>query len=267
MAKSPISKFKLYELAVQSPNWQVDYLPQFHTWLIGKPPTLMREDFCGTGRISCEWVKRSPKNKAVGLDLDPEVLAYAKNVNQDALSASEKKRVTFIKQDVLKPTREKFDFIGAYNFSYFIFHERKQLLKYAKAACQSLKNHGTFFLEIAGGEGFKEACYESKTLQAPGIGKVEQVWEQHQYDPITQVSDFSIHFKLPGQLIINDAFTYHWRIWEIRELREILVDAGFKKTLVLWEKTDEKGKWQGEYLPAEAANHSQSFIAYVVGVK
>ena len=88
-----LSKHKLYELSVQSPNWQVDYLPQFHEWLTGKPARLMREDFCGTGKISCEWVKRHKKNRAVGLDLDDEVLNYANTINKSELTPLEQKRV------------------------------------------------------------------------------------------------------------------------------------------------------------------------------
>jgi SAM-dependent methyltransferase len=262
-----ISKYKLYELSVQSPNWQVDYLPQFHRWLTGRTPHLMREDFCGSGKISCEWVKRSKKNRAYGLDIDPEVLNYAKQVNQAELSKDEQSRVQFLKQTVLKPTKEKFDFIGAFNFSYFIFHERTEMLKYFRAAFQSLKSKGTLFLEVGGGSGFKEAHRESKKILIPNLGKVEQIWEQHQYDPITQVNDFSIHFKLPGNQWLNDAFTYHWRIWEIRELREILSDAGFKRTVVLWEQPDTNGEGSGEYLPSENAENPHSFVAYVVGVK
>ena len=263
----PISKYKLYELTVQSPNWQVDYLPQFHRWLIGSEPRLMREDFCGSGKISCEWVKRSKKNKAVGLDTDAAILKYANQENRSLLTQEEQSRVQFLKQNVLKPTRTKFDFIGAYNFSYFIFHERKELLRYAKAAFLSLKKKGTFFLEIGGGEGFKQAKQESKRITIQGYGKIEQVWEQHQYDPITEISDFSIHFKLPDGTWMNDAFTYHWRLWNIRELREVLMDAGFKKTVVLWEKSNEDGNGTGEYLPSEQADPVESYVAYVVGVK
>ncbi len=264
---NPISKHRLYEATVQSPNWQVDYLPQFHQWLVGAPPRLMREDFCGSARISCEWVKRHPKNQAMGLDLDPEVLKYAHDVNVAELSPSEQKRVELKKQNVLKPTTKKFDFIGAYNFSYFVFHERKELLKYARAAFLSLKKKGTLFLEIAGGEGFREELRESKRVNVPGVGKVEEIWEQHQYDPITQVNDFSIHFKLPDGTWMNDAFTYNWRLWDIRDLREVLMDAGFKKTVVLWEKGNESGEGTGEYLPSEQADPVHSFVAYVVGVK
>ncbi len=265
--KTPISKFKLYELSVQSPNWQVDYLPQFHQWLTGKDPLHFREDFCGSGRIACEWVKRSKKHKAVGIDLDREVLAYANDVNRAELKRDQQSRVQFLRQDVKKAMPAKFDMIGAFNFSYFGFHERKELLRYARAAFKSLKSKGTFFLEVAGGPGFIEPHREVKTISVPQLGKVTQVWEQHQFDPITSVNDYSIHFKLPDGEWLNDAFTYHWRVWSIRELREILKDAGFKESVVLWERPDEEGEGSGEYLPTENSELSHSYIAYVVGVK
>lgn len=262
--KTSISKFKLYEEAVQSPRWQVEYLPQFHTWLVGKPPVSMREDFCGTAGISCEWVKLSKKNRAVGIDLDPETLRYAKTVNMAKLSSEEKKRISLLKQNVLKPTKEKFDWIGAYNFSFYIFHERKRLLQYFKAVHASLNTKGTFFLEMTGGEGFRETTHEAKKFKVPGYGVVQSVWQQHQFDPISQLSNYSIHFKLPNGEWMNDAFTYHWRIWEIREVREVLEDAGFKQTLVLWENVDENAD---EYLPQENGDYRRDWLAYIVAVK
>lgn len=262
-----ISKFRLYEAAVQNPRWQVDYLPQFHRWLTGKEPRSMREDFCGSAAISCEWVKKSNKNQALGLDIDPEPLDYAKNVNRAALPEEAQKRLKILKQNVLKTTREKFDTIWAFNFSFFDFHERKDMLVYAKSVRQSLKKKGTFFLEVAGGEGFTETLQEKQMLQVPGVGSVRKIWEQHQYDSITQVCDYSLHFQLPEGKWLSDAFTYHWRIWGIRDLREVLQDAGFKKTVVLWESQDEKGRGQGEYLPTEEADSARSWVAYVVGVK
>jgi len=257
------SKFKLYEHTVQSPNWQVDYLPQFHRWLTGRTPRRFREDFCGSGKIACEWVKRSPQNRACGLDIDDEALDYAREVNRAALSPSQQKRMRFVRQNVLKPTNEKYDWIGAFNFSFFVFHERKEMLRYFRAAYRSLAKKGTIFLELAGGPGFKEPNAETHTASVPGVGRVTQIWEQHPYDPITQIGDFSIHFKLPGGVALNDAFTYHWRMWQIRDLREVLADAGFQKSVVLWEN-------DGEYLPTEEikeAENPHSWVAYVIGVK
>ena len=275
----PISKFRLYEETVQSPQWQVDYLPQFHEWLTGKPPLRFREDFCGTARISCEWVKRNPKHQAMGVDLDREVLEYAKTVNLKALTPHEKKQITLKRADVRRVTSQKsnqksdqkfdqkFDWIGAFNYSIFEFHERRDLLQYFKSARDSLANQGTLFLEVAGGDGFLATSIDQRKCKIPGFGTVTQVWEQHQYDPITGVNDYAIHFKLPGGKVMQNAFTYHWRIWSIREIREALLEAGFKKTLVLWEKEDEQGNPTGEYLPTENAGHPDFYVAYIVGVK
>ncbi len=259
MAKK-ISKFFLYEQSVQSPRWQVDYLPQFHTLWIGRAPRSFREDFCGSGIISCEWVKASKNNTAVGLDIDPAPLKYAKETNKKSLEDDEQKRIKFLKQNVLKPTSQKFDWIGAFNFSFFVFHAREELLRYAKSAYRSLNKKGTLFLELSGGKGFIKTGIEKQKLKIKGYGEVLQVWEQHQFDPISAVNDYSIHFKLPNGQWINEAFHYHWRIWTIAEVREILIEAGFSKTEVLWEQS-------GEFLPTEQAENVNSWVAYVVGVK
>ena len=261
------SKFFLYEKSVQCPNWQVDYLPQFCKWLTGREPRSFREDFCGSGKIACEWVLRNKKNRALGIDIDEEALRYANEVNRRSLPPEAQKRVRFLDQNVLKPTREKFDWIGAFNFSYFVFHTRKELLKYFKAAHASLEKKGTLFLEVAGGEGFLEPGVEEHRIKIPKLGDVKQIWESHQYDPITQVNDYSIHFQLPSGEWMNDAFRYHWRIWGIRDLREILLDAGFRHTVVLWEKTDRDGKGIGQYEVLEESDRPDSWVAYVVGVK
>ena len=98
-------------------------------------------------------------------------------------------------------------------------------------------------------------------------GIVTQAWEQHGFDPVTGVADYSIHFKTPDQKWMSDAFLYHWRIWGIRELRDALTDAGFKKSIVLWEKAESDGTPTGEYLPVEEAPDHEFFIAYLVAVK
>jgi SAM-dependent methyltransferase len=260
-------RFSLYEHTVQSPRWQVDYLPQFHTWLTGREPHLFREDFCGTARISYEWVKKSDANRALGIDLDPAALRYGSETHRAALQPEERKRMQLKRQDVRTPTRERFDWIGAFNFSCFEFHERKELLRYLRAAHDSLRSPGTLFLEIAGGPAFIEAGSEKRKFSVPGAGKGVQIWEQHQYDPVTQLNDYSIHFLLKDGRMIEEAFHYHWRIWGIRELREAIRDAGFKKSIVLWERTDEKGRGTGELLPVEEASLPDSYVCTLVALR
>jgi hypothetical protein len=256
-------KYRLYEASVQSPEWQVRNMPLFHEKLTGKKGLSMREDFCGTARISCAWAKKSPLHRAVGLDLDPEPLGFAKRNHLANLTPSVRERVKLLRQNVLKPTQEKFDMIGAHNFSFFTFHDRKTLLRYAKSAYTSLKRPGTFFLELAGGEGFVTPNSERETVKADGVGKATYIWEQHQYDSITALCDYSIHFVLPDGTVLNDAFTYHWRLWQIRELREILEEAGFKRTAVLWPN----GQDLSDYRLEENGEHCDVWLAYVIGVK
>jgi SAM-dependent methyltransferase len=261
------SRHLIYEHAVQSPRWQVDYLPQFHRLLTGKKALHFREDFCGSARISCEWVKKSALHTAVGLDLDPEVLEYARTVNLAALSRGQRERVQLLKRDVLRPPMGSFDWVGAFNFSFYAFHERATLLRYVKSVHRSLASSGTVFLEMAGGPGFVEPHSDSKTIQIPGVGRIKQVWEQHAFDPISAVCDYSIHFDLGKKGWMNDAFTYHWRIWTLREVREVLSEAGFERTVVRWEKPDARGEGSGEFEIREDAAPLHSWIAYVVGVK
>jgi SAM-dependent methyltransferase len=266
-AKLNPSPYLLYESSVQSPEWQVNYLPLVHKRFTGKAPIRFREDFCGSGKIACEWVKKSKKHEAIGIDLAPEPLRYAEEVNLASLTADQKRRVEFHQQDVRRVTPKKFDLIGAFNFSFFVFHERRDLLKYARSAFKSLNTSGTFFLELAGGDGFMETRQEKRVIPIPGIGRVQMIWEQHQYDPITAVNDFSIHFRLPDGEWLNDAFRYHWRLWGIRDLREILMEAGFKKTAVLWGELNSDEEETGEFLPQENADYQKAWIAYVVGIK
>jgi SAM-dependent methyltransferase len=212
-------------------------------------------------------VKLSPSHSATGLDIDREALAYAKVANLSALPREAQKRVSFLEQNVLKPTRSRFDWIGAFNFSFFVFHRRDELLRYARAARRSLNPKGTLFLELAGGPGFTESGFERKSVRLPGGKKINQVWETHPYDPVTAVGDYSIHFQLPNRQWLNDAFTYHWRIWGIREVREVLEEAGFRKTVVLWQTCDTRGRPSGEFLPSEAAEAQNSWVAYVIGCR
>lgn len=267
MKSSTNLKYTLYEEAVQCPKWHVEHFKKFHYHLTKKIPHHLREDFCGTAKISCEWVKADPKNSAVGLDLDPEPLEYAKTKNILSLGVKERGRVKVLKQNVLKTTTQKFDIIAACNFSFFIFHERERMIDYAKATLKSLKKNGTLMLEIAGGEGMVEKIKESKNFSIKNYGKCRYTWEQLDYDPIQHVSDYAIHFRLPNGQWKKNVFTYHWRLWTIREIREILLEAGFKKTKVFWEAADDKGDGTGDYVPTENGDHSHSWIAYVVGVK
>jgi SAM-dependent methyltransferase len=261
------SPLRLYELSVQSPKWQVEYLPKFHRHWFGKSPLRFREDFCGSGLIACEWIKHSEKHEAVGIDLSAECIRYANDVNRSSLTSTQQSRIEFRKQDVLRARGGAFDWIGAFNYSYFVFHERQLLLKYLRNAYHSLGAQGSLFLEIVGGPGFIQPDETKKVFRAPGFGKVTQIWEQHGLDPITQVADYAIHFQLPDGSWIADAFVYHWRIWSPREIRELLAEAGFQETFVLLEKTNSRGVGTGVLEVREESELTPTWVGYIVGLK
>lgn len=266
------NKFKLYECAVQSPEWQINVLPKIHQKIFRKFPKLLREDFCGSGLISCEWAKSSSSRYSIGVDLDEDVLEYAKEINLKSYQKSVFKRVQFLKKNVLEKSIPKSDFIGVFNYSFYIFHQRKELLKYFKNALHSLNKKGTLFLEMIGGEGFKEALIDEREFKVNQKKGFQLIWEQSQYDPITELNHYRIHFRNPKGEIIENAFHYHWRLWSIRQVCELLMEAGFSRTEVHWSLTDENGEDSGELLqceevPTQYSSEQSVWMAYVVGVK
>ncbi len=260
-------KYFLYENSVQSPDWHARHLPRYYRWLTGRTAKRLREDFCGTSRISMEWVRGGKDRVATGLDLDPEPLSYFDRVHKPTLTPDEQDRIRHCRKDVLVPTRDKHDLIAACNFSFFVFEERATLLKYFRAARASLVPKGALFLEMAGGEGMQEWLEEERVFRAPGVGKVRYVWDQMDYDAISGMNDYAIHFQLPNRRWIRNAFEYHWRLWGIREVREVLREAGFRKTQVFWEVADSSGRGTGEYAPMERGDPAHAWIAYVAAVK
>lgn len=260
-------KYFLYERSVQSPEWHVRHFPRYHEWMTGRKPKRLREDFCGTSRISMEWVRSGEDRTATGLDLDPEPLSYFRRVHLPELAPGERRRIRHARKNVLAPTREKYDLIAACNFSFFVFQERATLVKYFRAARASLAPKGSLFLEMAGGEGMQEWMQEERKFTAPGIGRVRYVWDQMDYDAISGMNDYAIHFQLPNRRWIRHAFEYRWRLWGIREVREALAEAGFRKTHVFWEVADAAGGGTGEYAPMEKGDPAHAWIAYVAAVK
>lgn len=259
-------KYAYYQHAVQSPEDHVSIFDRMFHDLRGRQALSLREDFCGTFLISCEWVKSHPQRIALGIDLDPEPLGYGVSRHYQKLTPHQKKRVDWKQQNVMTVSKEKVDVIGAGNFSFFVFKEREQLLRYFRAALKSLKKDGILALELAGGAGFIKSGREQRTYRGKGLGKYTYYWDQKDFDPITHHGSYAIHFKARG-VMHKDCFTYDWRIWTIPELKDALIDAGFKEAHVYWEQADEKGEGTGEFLRSTQGENDFAWIAFVVGTK
>src|SRR3990172_3439616 len=124
-------KYELYIKPVQDVGNERDFINQKFRELRGRKPLVLREDFCGTGALTCFWARQGPKHRAVGVDLDPEPLEYGAR-HLDRLSPAERKRVSFLKMNVLKASRVRADVVVALNFSYFVLKSRRYLVNYFK---------------------------------------------------------------------------------------------------------------------------------------
>ena len=69
---------ELYEQSVQNVEHEVEFLRDTFTERTGRIAKTLREDFCGTASLACEWVKQGPEYSAVGVDINPSVLEWGR---------------------------------------------------------------------------------------------------------------------------------------------------------------------------------------------
>lgn len=254
-------KHRLYELSVQTPEAEIDFvLRQFHR-LRGRRPTRLREDFCGTAAAACEFVRRSPSNHAIGIDLCADTLAWGRRHNIARLKPEAARRITLLRRDVRSPgpRASGVDAVLAMNFSYWVFKARPQLREYFSGVRRSLRSDGLFFMDCWGGyESMKE---QKERRRAPGF---TYVWEQASYDPVSADITCHIHFEFKDGTAMRRAFTYHWRLWTVPEIRELLAEAGFKRSRFYAEGDDGKGSGSGVFREAARHDADASFIAYII---
>ncbi|MBW2272613.1 MAG: class I SAM-dependent methyltransferase [Deltaproteobacteria bacterium] len=256
-------KYALYEAAVQEPADEVRLIQRVFKRHHGRPARLLREDFCGTAALSCAWVRSHHENLAWGIDIDPEPLEWSRSHNVSALGPRRADRLTLVEGDVLDARHRRVDVTAAYNFSYLVFRERPQLLRYFRKVHSGLARAGLFMMDLYGGPDAQAALSERSEIEG-----FDYVWEQARFDPVHQRALNYIHFEFPDGSSLERAFTYDWRLWGLPELRDLLHEAGFRRTEVLWEGCDpgsEEGN--GVYRPVESADDDPAWIVYLVAVK
>lgn len=250
----------LYQESVQSPDVHFGFFDRVYRQRNGRLPASLKEDFCGTALLASEWVERRRTNTAVGVDLDAPTLAWGRKHNLSRLSDEERSRVTLLRDNVLDVTRPKVDLIVALNFSYFIFLTRDELRTYFEAARRSLGPGGLFIGDIFGGWDAQKPMTE-KTRYAG----FKYIWQLDYFDPVTNFARFHIHFKFNDRGGIRRAFTYNWRVWSIPEIREVLLEAGFRHVEMYWEGIDQRsGFGNSIFRKVESADSAPGWIAFFV---
>src|SRR6186713_1948306 len=100
-------KHILYQLSVQAPDTEVDFLNSWFTKNRGRKPLSLREDFCGTAILCASWVKSHAERTATGLDIHRPTLARGKEHNLGPLTDEQQERVTLLAQDVRAKVKQK----------------------------------------------------------------------------------------------------------------------------------------------------------------
>jgi SAM-dependent methyltransferase len=252
----------LYEEAVQAVDAEVEFLDETFRELRGRDAIGFREDFCGTASAACEWVRSGKERFAIGVDNDAATLDWGRRHRVARLPEGDRPRVKLLEDDVRRVETEPVDIIGAFNFSYFLFETRDELRAYFEHCRAALVDDGILFLDAFGGPDAIEVQKEKTKFD-----HFTYIWDQADFHPVTNHMTCHIHFKFPDGSKIKRAFTYEWRMWTLPEIRELLLEAGFKTARIYWEGEDEDGEGNGEFTETETGEPDLAWVCYIVAEK
>ena len=248
-------RHELYELSVQSPEADVEFIVRAYREIRKKLPRFLREDFCGTALLCSEWVKQGPNYFAHGYDLDPDPVEWGKKRNLEPLGDAAD-RVTVFLEDCRTPSDDLPDIRVAQNFSYSLFKTRAELLDYFKKAHETLADDGIFVMDMYGGPEATDEMEEEREIDEG----FTYIWDQHEFFPGTGEFKCKIHFKFEDGTELRNAFEYDWRCWYMPEVKDLLLEAGFSKVGSYFEG-------DGDFQPNERGDNCAAWIAYLVAEK
>lgn len=257
---SEADRHHLYQESVQDTETEIDFVQETWKSLRQRPAELLREDFCGTAITASEWVRRDAGHYAIGVDLDEEVLEWGELNNLSNLDDDQRSRIQLLHENVLHTDPGLADIVLAMNFSYYLFLTREELLEYFRCVHAGLMDDGILFLDAYGGYDAPREIEEKRECEG-----FTYIWEQASFNPIDASMTCHIHFEFPDRSRLDKAFSYHWRLWTLPEIRDLLIDAGFSDVTIYWEGTDEENnEGNGIYEPADTGDADPGWVCYVV---
>ena len=260
----------LYQESVQCPEAEVDFMNKTFEALKGRKALSVKEDFGGTGYLSVAWAKSDPERTAIVVDIDKPTLDWGQKNNDESAGSDVTSRVKYIEADVRDITEPKVDITNAFNFSYCIFETRDEMRKYFEIAREGLKDDGILVLDLFGGTEAMDVLEEETELED---FDATYRWEHVSFNPIDNHMECAIHFDFDDGSSMENAFTYAWRLWSIPEIRELLLEAGFKNARIYWEEyidsdeDDDELEGTGEYYETEEVENQESWMIYIVAEK
>lgn len=261
----------LYEAAVQGVEYDLDMFERIYRRSHGRTFTDLREDFCGTAAIAGAWVTRRPGNRAWAVDVDAITLAWARAHRLPHLRDAAR-RLTLVRRDVRRVTAPRVDLVCAMNFSYWVFHSRRELLRYFRGVRRSLRPGGVLITNAFGGTAAMQHLIETRRIgattsadgrQVPGF---TYVWEHVSFNPIDHRLRCAIHFRFRDGSTMRNAFRYDWRMWTLPEVQELMAEAGFRTVDVYVEGWDEKRDQPDDvYRLRRRFENQEGWLALVAG--
>jgi len=255
-----MNRHDLYEICVQSPEDLAAVLRAIH----GGDHTALGEDFCGTAALSAAWIEQVDGGRSIAVDHDRETLARA----------PKHEAITLVAGDVRGDTdadTHRVDVLHVGNFSIGEWHTRADLLAYLRHARARLANDGIFVCDLYGGETAFATGVIDREIPLPDGRTVHYAWEQREADAVTGMVVNAIHFQVCRDLRVEidlpDAFTYHWRLWSVPELRDAMTEAGFAGTEV-WDKVPDAVDDEDRVYPRQihdAEDVEEDFDVLIVG--
>ena len=253
----------LYQLAVQSPEYDVRFLQRVYKKRNGRAARHLREDFCGTAYLLAEWLAKHPENSGEGFDIDADTIQWGIDHNFEEIS-DWRDRLELHVADVREPSTRPPDIRNAPNFSWMVFTERGQMMEYFRGVQDDLAEDGLFILDIYGGpEAFEEMEDERKVE-----GGFTYVWDQKSYHPATGGYHCAIHFRFSDGSELRNVYDYRWRLWNLPEVVDMLREAGFSQVDSYWEGTDADGvSGNGVYRKHSKGENCPAWVTWIVAQK
>lgn len=164
------------------------------------------------------------------------------------------------------------DIVCAFNYSCCCLQSRSDLVSYFKLALNAISNKGGIFvMDLYGGTSSEHALKLRRRYE-----HFTYVWEQEDFNIISRTTKISLHFLLNNkQGSLRHAFTYHWRLWTLPEIKDSLLEAGFS-CVHFWirEMPDIRGEEMEEYDSSDDVKYEEvcsfkqqdAWNAYIVGV-
>ncbi|KAJ1986765.1 hypothetical protein H4R33_003180 [Dimargaris cristalligena] len=223
----------------------------------GRRAQWLREDFCGTAVLCAEWNRHHVENQSIGVDIDPQVIAYARSHTfQDPGLAERVRLVTgdvLTIDDTLRQRSAKLErdcrvtanstntttthpptvmpippvnIISCLNYSLFYFHRRTALVAYLRRCLTNLRPFGIVVADAFGGT---RLYHDLPTSKFRRFGTFNYYFEYRSYDLMTNLGRYAIHFEFPDGSWIKNYFSYTFRIYSLLEIKEAMLEAGFHR--------------------------------------